>query len=71
MSRPSKPWRIALPSPDGPTHHPHASEAATLRAVEAEKASTTATRITVEKWADGHWGEWLRWVRTDEGWTAQ
>lgn len=71
MSRPSKPWRIILPSPDGPIHQPHTSEAATRSAVETEKASTTANRITIEKWADGHWVEWLRWVRTDEGWTAQ
>lgn len=71
MSRPSKPWRIVLPSTDGPVHCPYTSEAATRRAIEAEKASTTANRITVEKWADGHWGEWLRWVRTDQGWTAQ
>ncbi|MFI1185775.1 hypothetical protein [Streptomyces californicus] len=71
MSRPSKLWRIVLPSTDGPVHRPYPSEAATRRAVEAEKTSTTANCITVEKRADGHWGEWLRWVRTDEGWIAQ
>ncbi|TXS68921.1 hypothetical protein [Streptomyces sp. sk2.1] len=71
MSRPSKPWRTTLPSLDGPTHKPYTSEAAVRAAGEAEKATTSANRITIEKWSDGHWGEWLCWVRTGNEWTAQ
>ncbi|MFD1278025.1 hypothetical protein [Streptomyces kaempferi] len=69
--RPSKIWRIVIPSPDGPAITPQRSETATRNAVEAEKQTTTADRITVEKWEDGRWGEWLRWVRTDHTWNAE
>lgn len=70
-TRPSKPWRLATPSPDGPVHKPQRSEAATRAAVEEEKRTTTADRILVEKWEDGRWEEWLRWVRNGDGWQAQ
>ena len=69
--RPSKIWRIVVPSPDGPIEKPQRSEAATRDAVEAEKQTTTADRITVQKWQDGQWGEWIRWVRIDSNWHAK
>lgn len=71
VRRPSKAWRIVVPSPDGPAIKPQRSETATRDAVEAEKQTTTADRITVEKWQDGRWDEWLRWVRTDSNWHAE
>jgi len=69
--RPSKIWRIVVPSPGGPIEKPQRSEAAARDAVEAEKQTTTANRITVQKWEGGQWGEWLRWVRTDSTWHAE
>ena len=70
-TRPSKIWRIVVPSPDGPVVTPQRSEAATRDAGEAEKKTTTADRIIVEKWQDGRWDEWLRWVCTDSNWHAE
>lgn len=70
-ARPSKPWRLAVPSPNGPVYKPQRSEAAIRDAVEAEKAISTADRIVVEKWEDGRWDEWLRWVRSGNTWHAE
>ncbi|MEV0443525.1 hypothetical protein AB0I84_35600 [Streptomyces spectabilis] len=71
MARPSRPWRLVIPSPGGPVHKPHRSESATLDAVAQEKKTTNANRITIEKWADGRWEIWLRWVRTGDEWHAE
>ncbi|MGI5485131.1 hypothetical protein [Streptomyces lavendofoliae] len=68
--RPSKPWRLVVSSPDGPVTKPQRSEAATHTAIDEEK-QTNADRIIVEKWADGRWDEWIRWVRTDNTWHAE
>ncbi|MGW1988024.1 hypothetical protein ACWCPJ_37220 [Streptomyces collinus] len=70
-TRPSKPWRLVIPSPDGPAYKPQRSEAATRDAVDEEKANTSADRIVVEKWQDGRWEEWLRWVRSGSTWRAE
>lgn len=71
-SRPSKTWRIITPLPDGPIIKPQRSETAARDAVEAEKETTTANRITLQKWQDGQWTDWLRWVRTvDSTWHAE
>ena len=70
-ARPSKPWRLVISSPDGPVYKPQRSEATTRDAVDAEKTTTTADRITVEKWQDGRWDEWLRWVRCGSTWRAE
>ncbi|MEU2358602.1 hypothetical protein ABZ599_37520 [Streptomyces misionensis] len=70
-SRPSKPWRLVIPSPDGPVYKPQRSEAATRDAADAEKTTTTADRIVVEKWQNGRWDEWLRWVRSGGTWRAE
>lgn len=69
--RPSRIWRLVVPSHDGPVMTPQRSEAAARTAVEAEKQTTTADRVTVQKWQDGEWGEWIRWVRTDNTWRAE
>jgi hypothetical protein len=69
--RPSKIWRIVVPSPDGPIEKPQRSETAVREAVETEKQTTNANRIVVQKWEDGQWDEWLRWVRTDSNWHAE
>lgn len=70
-ARPSKPWRLVIPSPEGPVCKPHRSEGAARDAVDAEKTTTTADRIVVEKWQDGRWDEWLRWVRSHGTWRAE
>ncbi|MET9119620.1 hypothetical protein ABZX38_36250 [Streptomyces longwoodensis] len=69
--RPSKPWRLVMPSPDGPVYSPQSSEAAARAAVESEKTTTTAARIVVQRWQDGQWSEWLRWVRNGNAWRAE
>ncbi|MEV5730325.1 hypothetical protein AB0N50_31725 [Streptomyces pharetrae] len=69
--RPSKPWRLVVSSPDGPICKPQHSETAARDAAESEKQTTTADRINMQKWDDGRWDEWLRWVRTDSTWHAK
>jgi hypothetical protein len=69
--RPSKPWRLVVSSPDGPICRPQHSETAARDAAEPEKQTTTADRIIMQKWDDGRWDEWLRWVRTDSTWHAK
>ncbi|MFF8902571.1 hypothetical protein ACF082_34455 [Streptomyces lydicus] len=66
--RPSKPWRLRVAG----TYYPQRSEAATRDAVAEHKATTQANQIIVEKWQAGNWGEWLRWVRDNNGtWKAE
>lgn len=66
--RPSKPWRIVI----GLDTHPQRSEAATQAAVDEYKATTSASRIIIQKWSAGSWDEWLRWTRTEAGnWVAK
>ncbi|WP_282797872.1 hypothetical protein [Streptomyces sp. CC224B] len=69
--KPSRPWRLAIPSPDGPVYKPHRSESAVLDAVAQEKKDTDARQITIESWADGRWTVWLRWVQTGTNWHAE
>ncbi len=71
-THPSVPlWRLVIPSPDGPAYKPHRSEAVTRDAAEQEKANTTADLIVVEQWQNGHWEEWVRWVRSGNTWRAK
>ncbi|MEU2565143.1 hypothetical protein ABZ626_38340 [Streptomyces longispororuber] len=70
-TKPSRPWRLAIPSPDGPLYRPCRSESAVLDAVAREKKLTDADEITIEAWADGRWNVWLRWVRTGTTWQAE
>lgn len=69
--RPVRPWRLSLPSPDGPIHKAFRSEATVRAAAEDEKSTTTADRIIVERWSAGVWNEWLRWVRKGHDWEAE
>ena len=71
VRRPSKIWRLVVSSPEGPIKKPQSSEAAARDAVEKEKQTTTGNRILVQKWQDGQWDQWLRWVRTGNSWHAE
>lgn len=69
--RPSRIWRLVLPSLDGPVYKPQRSEASMHEAAEAVKKQATVDRIVVEKWEEGHWGVWLQWVRSGSAWRAE